>query len=61
MDKIVEIKKLPTETEEEFLWKVGQLVDSGEVNNWESVNPIVNRELLGDDEEKYRTESAWRK
>lgn len=61
MDNIVEIKKLPTETEEQFLWKVGQLVDSGQVENWESVNDIVNREILGDDEEKYRTESAWRK
>lgn len=61
MDIIVEIKKLPTETEEEFLWKVGQLVDSGQVENWESVNHIVNKEILGDDEEKYRTESAWRK
>lgn len=61
MDKIVEIKKLPTETEEEFLWKVGQLVDSGQVDNWESVNHVVNKEILGDDEEKYRTESAWRK
>lgn len=61
MDTIIEIKKLPTETEEEFLWKVGQLVDSGQVDNWESVNHIVNKEILGDDEEKYRTESAWRK
>ena len=56
MDTIIEIKKLPTETEEEFLWKVGQLVDSGQVDNWESVNHIVNKEILGDDEEKYRTE-----
>lgn len=61
MDNIVEIKKLPTETEEEFLWRIGQLVDSGKVENWESVNDDVNREILGDDEEKYRTESAWRK
>lgn len=61
MDNIVEIKKLPTETEEQFLWKVGNLVDSGKVENWESVNDIVNRELLGEDETTYRTESAWRK
>lgn len=61
MDTIVEIKKLPTETEEEFLWKVGNLVDSGKVENWESVNDIVNKELLGEDETTYRTESAWRK
>lgn len=61
MDNIVEIKKLSTETEEEFLWKVGKLVDSGKIENWESVNDVINRELLGEDETTYRTESAWRK
>lgn len=48
-------------TEEQFLWSVGQAVDSGKIESWESVNDIVNREILGDDEEHYRTESAWRK
>ena len=42
MNEIVDIKKLPTETEEQFLWRIGQLVDSGEIENWESVNDIVN-------------------
>ncbi len=60
MDNIVEIKKLPTETEEEFLWKVGQLVDSGEIESWASVNNIVNTEL-GIDEDKWRDESSFRK
>lgn len=55
-----EIKKLPTETEEQFLWKVGQLVDSGKVENWKSINDIVNKEL-GIDEDKWRDESAFRK
>lgn len=58
---MIEIKKLPDETEEQFLWKVGQLVDSGQVENWASINDIVNREILGEDETTYRTESAWRK
>ena len=61
MDKIVDIKKLPTETEEQYLWRIGQLVDSGELESWESVNQTVNKEILGDDETNYRTESAWRK
>ena len=60
MDNIVDIKKLPTETEEQFLWKVGQLVDSGEVESWDSVNDIVNTEL-GIDEDKWRDESSFRK
>lgn len=57
---MIEIKKLPTETEEQFLWKVGQMVDSGQVENWASVNDIVNKEL-GIDEEKWRDESSFRK
>ena len=50
MDNIVDIKKLPTETEEQYLWKIGQLVDSGDLESWESVNQTVNKEILGDDE-----------
>ena len=58
---MIEIKKLPEETEEQFLWRVGQMVDSGKIESWASVNDIVNKEVLGEDEWKYRTESAWRK
>lgn len=61
MNNIVEIKKSPTETEEQYLWRVGQLIDSGDLESWESVNNIINKEILGDDETTYRTESAWRK
>ena len=58
MNTIIDLSKKPTETEEQYLWRIGQLVDSGEVESWESVNQTVNSEILGDDEEKYRTESA---
>lgn len=58
---MIEIKKLPEETEEEFLWRVGQLIDSKQIKNWESITDVINKELLGDDETLYRTESAWRK
>lgn len=54
-------QKTPQMTEEEYLWKVGQKVDSGEYSNWESINDMVNREILGEDETIYRTESSWRK
>ena len=57
---MIDIKKLPTETEEEFLWKVGQMVDSGKIESWSSVNDIVNKEL-GIDEDKWRDESSFRK
>ena len=55
-----EFKKLENETEEQYLWKIGQLVDSGKVDSWASINDIVNKEL-SIDEEKWRDESSFRK
>lgn len=57
---MIDIKKLPEETEEQFLWKVGQMVDSGKIESWTSINDIVNKEL-GIDEDKWRDESSFRK
>ena len=57
---MIDIKKLPEETEEQFLWRVGQMVDSGKIESWTSVNDIVNKEL-GIDEDKWRDESSFRK
>lgn len=57
---MIEIKKLPSETEEQFLWKIGQMVDAGKIESWSSVNEIVNKEL-GIDEDKWRDESSFRK
>ena len=58
---MIEIKKLPEETKEQFLWKIGQMVDSGKIESWASINDIVNKEIHGEEEWKYKTESAWRK
>ena len=55
-----EFKKLETETEEQYLWKIGQLIDSGKIESWASINEVVNKEL-GIDEEKMRDESSFRK
>lgn len=55
-----ELKKLENETEEQYLWKIGQLVDSGKIESWASVNDIINKEL-GIDEDKWRDESSFRK
>lgn len=54
------LKKLDNETEEQYLWKIGRLIDSGKIDNWTSINDIVNKEL-GIDEEKWRDESSFRK
>ena len=61
MDIITDLKKLSTETVEQYLWRIGQKVDSGEIESWQSVTDAINKEILGDDETSYRTESAWRK
>ena len=55
-----DFKKLENETEEQYLWKIGQLVDSGKIESWASINDIINKEL-GIDEEKWRDESSFRK
>lgn len=55
-----EFKKLENETEEQYLWKIGQLVESGKIGSWSSINDIVNKEL-GIDEDKWRDESSFRK
>lgn len=57
---MIDIKKLPEQTEEQFLWMVGQMVDSGKIESWASINDIVNKEL-GIDEDKWRDESSFRK
>lgn len=57
---MLDLKKLESETEEQFLWRIGQLVDSGQIESWASINDIVNSEL-GIEEEKWRDESSFRK
>lgn len=57
---MIDIKKQSNETEEQFLWRIGQLIDSGQIENWKSVTDEINREL-GIDETEYRGESAFRK
>ena len=57
---MIEIKKNANETEEQFLWRVGQMIDSGQIESWKSINNIINKEL-GIEEERWRDESAFRK
>lgn len=57
---MVEIKKKTNETEEQFLWRIGQMIDSGQIESWKSITDEINREL-GIDETEYRGESAYRK
>ena len=38
-----------------------ELVQSSKYQNWKEITPMVNKELFGDEEDKYRDESAFRK
>lgn len=54
------LKRMKNETEEQYLWRIGQLIDSGKIENWKTINDIVNTEL-GIEEESWRDESSFRK
>lgn len=54
------LEKRPNENERQYIWRVGQMVDGGEVGSWKEIAPILN-EQLRNDESEYRDESAYRK
>ena len=56
----MDLTKHQDENEEEYLWRIGQLVDSKQVDSWRSVVDIVN-EQLGFTDSKKRDESSFRK
>lgn len=54
------LKRRPDENTEQYLWRVGKMIDDGVYVNWEAVTQTVNEELhLPPD--KWRGESAFRK
>lgn len=54
------LKKKKSENENQYLWRVGNMIDDGYIKNWESVLSIVNSELY-EDKSKYKGECAYRK
>ena len=48
------------ETENQYIWRIGQMVDAGQIDNWKTIAPILNKQLRNDETE-YRDESAYRK
>ena len=55
------LKKLATENEDQYIWKVGQAKDAGLIDStWEELAPRLNTEL-GIDETEWRGSSAFRK
>lgn len=57
---MVDIKKRPYENERQYIWRIGQMVDSGEIDGWRQIAQTLNQELRSDVSE-YRDESAYRK
>lgn len=59
---ITNLHRLEKENEEQFIWRLGQMKDSGQLDmSWDELAAIINKEFRGDDESQYRTEAAYRK
>lgn len=61
MDSISDFTRLENENYHSYIWRMDELVQSGKYENWKEITPMVNKELFGDEEDKYRDESAYRK
>lgn len=57
---MLDLKKRDGENERQYIWRIGQMVDKGEVSSWKEIVPIINSEWRTDESE-YRDESAYRK
>ena len=55
------LKKKSNENENQYLWRIGGMIEDGYIKNWESVLSVVNEELFGSDSSHYKGESAYRK
>lgn len=61
MNGIIDLHKLETENEEQFIWRLGQAYDSGLLAmSWDEIADIINKEFRSDETE-YKTSSAYRK
>ena len=56
---MTELNRRKDENEEQYLWRVGQLVDSGVYQNWDEVVDEINEEWRGEGD--YYSSSAYRK
>jgi len=54
------LNKLPEETEEQYLWRVGHYIGDGLVDSWKDIGDIVNSQLYTD-ESQYKTADTYRR
>lgn len=60
MSNIINLNRLDTENEQQYLWRLGQAKDSGSLNiDWNGIADLMNKEF-GDSDKPY-SEAAWRK
>lgn len=58
---IINLHRQENENEEQFIFRLGQAKDSGNLDmNWDDIAAVINKEFRTDDTE-YRTEAAYRK
>ena len=58
---MIELKKRENESEEAFIWRLGQAKDNGQLDmEWDALADIINSQCRTDETE-YRNESAYRK
>lgn len=55
------LKFKPDDNYYTYVWRIDKAIRAGEYTNWAEVVDTVNEQLFGDEVEKYRTESAFRK
>lgn len=55
----MELERKKGETEIQYLWRIGKMVDTGKIGSWRDITPTLNKQLREDDE--YYDESAYRK
>jgi predicted phosphodiesterase len=60
-DLLINLDRLENENEEQFIFRLGQAKDLGQLDmSWDEIADVINREFRADESE-YRTESAYRK
>lgn len=62
MEKIVQLSKGENENNDQYIWRLCQAKDSGQIDvDWFDLATIFNEEIFHDDTEKYLGEAAYRK
>ena len=56
----MDIKRREEESENQYIWRIGQAIDNGQIEGWKFIVDTLNKELRNDETE-YRDESAYRK